>query len=155
MASDNSPTLRETFRSTADRLLESLSKMPGPYIDRNRLPEDAFAISEFNAEDDTSLESSGLVFEPMPQANLDRYPPHRENFPLAGRYPGFEEFQPNPIRTTLFERMEQSAGTRARILEQCLRIMFIYWRRKLIRKSLIDKAGWEPIVYYLHHNTSR
>lgn len=146
MASDNSRTLRDTLSSTTDRLVESLSKMRGPYIDRNMLPESAFAISEFNAEDDTYLEYSEWLFKPMPQVNLDRYTPHRENYPLRGHYPGFEEFQPNPYPTTLQERMEQCPGRRARILEQCFHIMFTAWRRNLIRKSLIDKTQWEPVV---------
>lgn len=156
MASDNSPsTLRETFRSTADRLLESLSKMRGPYIERNNLPQDAFVITDIDIEDDTALESSGWLFRPIPQVNLDRYTPHRENYPLGGHYPGFEEFQSNPYPKTVLEEMAQSPGTRARILERCLLTMFVSWRRKLIRKSLIDKTKWEPVVYYPHHNTSR
>ena len=156
MASYNSATpLRETFGSTADRLLESLSRMPGPYIDHNKLPHDAFAISYFDPEDDTSPESGRLLFEPMPQADLDRYPPNRQNVPLGGRYPGFEGFQSNPTPTTVLEAMEQSPGTRARMLERCLRTMFVSWRRKLIRKTVMDKTKWEPVVYYLRPNASR
>lgn len=156
MASDNSAaTLRETFRSTADRLLESLSSMSDPYIDRDKLPHDAFAISYFDPEDNTSLESSGWLFAPMPQVNLNRYPPNCQKSLLDGRYPGFEEFRSNPNPTTLLEEMGQSPGKRARILERCLETMFIRWRRKLIRKSLIDKTKWEPVVYYLHHNIPR
>lgn len=147
MAMDHGPTsMRDFFKFTADRLLASLSSMPGPYINHDKLPSGTFAISSFNPEDNEDLDSSDWLFHPMPQDRLSRFSLDRTGLPPDADSTGFQEYSENRNPATLAERMEQAPGQRAIMLEECFRIMYIDWERKLIGKSLIEKTEWEPVV---------